>query len=140
MINLLFLSWASFCGPCKKAFPVVDSLKRAFPNIQFVGLTYKEDVKKSVNALKKAPHSFQIAKYSKELFDQLDNKALPNFIVLKTNGDFEEHGKDLVKNYRTYVENQGTSWKEFKKKSQEVRWKHHNEYLFAELSNILQEL
>jgi thiol-disulfide isomerase/thioredoxin len=54
--------WAAYCKPCRKAFPVLDRLHAARPDVVVVGLSVDEDDAAVHQFLREVPASFLIVR------------------------------------------------------------------------------
>jgi thiol-disulfide isomerase/thioredoxin len=84
--------WASWCGPCKKSFPVLDELQKKFGGQGLVIVAVNEDQKKSdMNQfLKENKVSFRVVRDAapdgKKLVDKVDVSAMPSTIIIDGTG------------------------------------------------------
>ena len=84
--------WATWCGPCKQQAPYFEkmALKYKSTNIQFVGLSIDEDIKKwFIDAKSKSKSTLQIHTNDKNAFGKnYSMESIPRFILIDPNGKF----------------------------------------------------
>ena len=81
--------WASWCGPCKESFPVMEDLQRRFGAKGLVVLAVNvEDGAQAMNAfLKKHPVTFPVVRDAKQkLVSTLNIQSMPCSFVLTPQG------------------------------------------------------
>ena len=84
--------WASWCGPCKKSFPVLDELQKQFGGQGLVIVAVNEDQKKSDmnHFLKENKVSFTVVRDAapdgKKLVDKVDVSTMPSTFIIDAAG------------------------------------------------------
>lgn len=100
----LYDFWASWCGPCKESFPVLNTLHEKYGSkIKFIGVNMDLDKRDMRIFLKNNPTKFtQIRDENKELIKKYQVQGLPTVLVVneaeevlfRINGyDSREHKK-----------------------------------------------
>jgi cytochrome c biogenesis protein CcmG/thiol:disulfide interchange protein DsbE len=104
--------WASWCGPCKESFPVMNDLQKKFADKGLVILAVNVDEKAEAmtDFLKHNPASFTIVHdATKKLVGTANISSMPTSFVLGKDGKVAAihkgfHGKDTVKQYEAEIE------------------------------------
>lgn len=82
--------WASWCGPCKKAFPVLTELQKKYADQGFtvVGISIDEDKSDMDKFLKKNPVPFPILRDAegKKLGEKVDIQGVPTSFLVGPDG------------------------------------------------------
>jgi len=81
--------WASWCGPCKGSFPVLEQLYKTYGEKGFVILAVNLDDKKGQmeDFLKEHPVTFPVVRdANKKLVAQANIKSMPSSFVLDATG------------------------------------------------------
>lgn len=89
--KLVYLDfWASWCGPCKKAFPVLTELQKKYADQGFtvVGISIDEDKSDMDKFLKKNPVPFPILRDAegKKLGEKVDIQGVPTSFLVGPDG------------------------------------------------------
>lgn len=97
--------WGSYCGPCRKEFPILEQISRQYrgKGVALVGVNVEHDSAAAVDWLKATPVSFPI------LFD-VDSKVsklyrvegMPNTVILDRKGNV----RYVHRSYHAGVENE----------------------------------
>jgi peroxiredoxin len=97
--------WGSYCGPCRKEFPILDQISRQYrgKGVTLVGINVEHDSSAAVDWLKETPVSFPI------LFD-VDSKVsklygvdgMPSTVILDRKGTV----RYVHRSYHAGVENE----------------------------------
>lgn len=104
--------WASWCGPCKESFPVMNDLQKKYADKGLVILAVNVDEKAEAmkDFLKQNPASFTIVHdATKKLVGTASISSMPTSFVLGKDGKVVAihkgfHGKDTVKQYEAEIE------------------------------------
>jgi len=104
--------WASWCGPCKESFPVMEELHKKYADKGLVILAVNVDETAAAmkDFLKEHPATFAIVHdATKKLVGTANISSMPSSFVLGTDGKVVAvhkgfHGKDTVKEYETEIE------------------------------------
>jgi len=86
---LLIDFWASWCGPCKDAFPVLNQIQKEYSKkgVLVVGINVDRDKKLMSRFLKKNNCDFLVLHdKSKGLVSKMDIKTLPTSFIVDPNG------------------------------------------------------
>ncbi len=95
--------WATYCAPCRKAFPKLDRLAASNPDVAVVGISVDEDDAVVRQYLTTVTASFLIVRDPRRTVEAkpLAVHALPTVIVLDRRGrvrfradEMDEHGYD----------------------------------------------
>lgn len=82
--------WASWCGPCKKAFPVLVELQKKYASQGFtiVGISIDEDKSDMDKFLKKNPVPFPILRDAegKKLGEKVEVQGVPTSYIVGADG------------------------------------------------------
>jgi len=104
--------WASWCGPCKDSFPVMEELQAKYGKKGLVVLAVNLDDDRAImeDFLKKHPVTFNVVRdASKKLVARASIKSMPTSFVLAPDGRVASvhkgfHGSDTQKQYVKEVE------------------------------------
>jgi cytochrome c biogenesis protein CcmG, thiol:disulfide interchange protein DsbE len=104
--------WASWCGPCKDSFPVMDELQSRYgkKGLVVLAVNLDEDRATMEDFLKKHPVAFTVVRdASKMLVGRASIKSMPTSFVLSPDGKVASihkgfHGSDTQKQYEKEVE------------------------------------
>ncbi len=104
--------WASWCGPCKDSFPVMEELQTKFGKKGLVVLAVNLDEDRSTmeDFLKKHPVTFTVVRdASKKLVGRAAIKSMPTSFVVSSDGKVASvhkgfHGSETQKQYVKEVE------------------------------------
>lgn len=104
--------WASWCGPCKDSFPVLEELQARFGNKGLVVLAVNldEDDETMNDFLKKHPVSFTVVRDArKELVGAVNIKSMPSSFLLRPDGKVASvhkgfHGQETRSRYFKEIE------------------------------------
>ena len=107
--------WASWCGPCKESFPVMDGLQKKYGERGFVIIAVNEDEKKSDmdDFCKDNPTSFVVVRDAgadgKKLVDTTEISVMPSSFLIDAEGKVRFthsgfHGNDSKKKYEQEIE------------------------------------
>lgn len=81
--------WASWCGPCAKSFPFMNTMHEQFKDkgLQIVGVNLDENLDDAKTFLAKYPASFTVmADASKQCAKDFQVKAMPSSYIIDRNG------------------------------------------------------
>jgi len=83
--------WASWCAPCRAAFPSYPELFKAYENkdvvFLFVSTDKDPDRWQTANAKEQLPNSYLATNYPEgELFQKLDMRSVPRYIIFGKDG------------------------------------------------------
>lgn len=104
--------WASWCGPCKKSFPVLESLHRDYKDKGVVILAVNEDKDERLMTqfLVKNPSTFSIVRDAEhQLVSLVGLETMHSSFIIDGNGKVKYvhkgfHGKKTEKLYRSQLE------------------------------------
>ncbi len=104
--------WASWCGPCKDSFPVMEELQARFGKKGLVVLAVNLDDDKETMSdfLKKHPVTFTVVRDAKKkLVGAVNIKSMPSSFVLTPDGKVASvhkgfHGQDTRAQYFKEIE------------------------------------
>lgn len=99
--------WASWCGPCKDSFPVMEELQKTYGEKGLVVLAVNLDEEKSAmdDFLKQNKVSFTVVRdASKKLVSAVNISSMPSSFILGPDGKVAAvhkgfHGKETGKQY-----------------------------------------
>ena len=87
--------WASWCGPCKDSFPVMEELQTRFggKGLVVLAVNLDEDAETMNDFLKKHPVTFNVVRDArKKLVGTVNIKSMPSSFVLTPDGKARRHG------------------------------------------------
>ncbi len=104
--------WASWCGPCKDSFPVMEELQTKFgkKGLVVLAVNLDEDRATMEDFLKKHPVTFTVVRdASKKLVGRAAIKSMPTSFVVSPDGKVTSvhkgfHGSETQKQYVKEVE------------------------------------
>jgi len=107
--------WASWCGPCKESFPVMNELQKKYGGQGLIIIAVNEDEKKSDmdDFCKDNPTSFTIVRDAgpegKKVVDKTEISVMPSSFLIDTEGKVRFahsgfHGADSKKKYEQEIE------------------------------------
>jgi thiol-disulfide isomerase/thioredoxin len=104
--------WASWCGPCKESFPVLNELQKKYGDRGLVIIAVCVDEKRSdMDAfLKENPASFTVVRdASQKLVDQTGIKTMPSSFIIGRDGRVHYvhsgfHGDKTKKQYEEQIQ------------------------------------
>lgn len=104
--------WASWCGPCKESFPVMEDLHKKYGAKGFVILAVNVDETSEAmkDFLKEHKASFAIVHdKTKKLVGTANISSMPTSFMLDKDGKIAAvhkgfHGKDTIKQYEAEIE------------------------------------
>lgn len=104
--------WASWCGPCKESFPVMEELHQKYgtKGLVILAVNVDEDVAAMKDFLKSHPATFTIVHdATKKLVGTANISSMPTSLVIGTDGKVASihkgfHGKETAKQYAAEVE------------------------------------
>jgi len=104
--------WASWCGPCKESFPVMEDLHQKYGSkgLVILAVNVDEDPKAMQEFLKDHPATFAIVHdATKKLVGTANISSMPTSFVIGADGKVVSihkgfHGKETAKQYAAEVE------------------------------------
>lgn len=104
--------WASWCGPCKESFPVMDELQQKYESkgLVILAVNVDEDVTAMKDFLKDHPVQFNILHdATKKLVGTANIASMPTSFLIGKDGKVVAihkgfHGKETAKEYTAEVE------------------------------------
>lgn len=104
--------WASWCGPCKESFPVMEELQSNYgkKGLVILAVNLDEDRSTMEDFLKKHPVTFTVVRdASKKLVGRASIKSMPTSFVIGPDGKIASvhkgfHGGDTQKQYVKEIE------------------------------------
>lgn len=104
--------WASWCGPCKESFPVMEDLHQKYAAKGLVILAVNVDEERSAmqDFLKAHPVNFPVVHdATKKLVGTANISSMPTSLVIGADGKVASihkgfHGKETAKQYASEVE------------------------------------
>ena len=104
--------WASWCGPCKDSFPVMEDLQAKYGKrgLVILAVNLDEDRPTMEDFLKKHPVSFTVVRdASKKLVAKASIKSMPTSFMVSPDGKVTSvhkgfHGSDTQKQYVKEIE------------------------------------
>ena len=104
--------WASWCGPCKESFPVMEELQQRFGSKGLIILAVNVDEERSAmdDFLKGHPATFNIVRDAKKkLVGTANISSMPSSFIVGTDGKIVAihkgfHGKETSKQYVKEIE------------------------------------
>ncbi len=99
--------WASWCGPCKESFPVMEELQQRFASkgLVILAVNVDEDRAAMEDFLKSHPATFNIVRDAKKkLVSTANISSMPTSFIVGTDGKIAVihkgfHGKETSKQY-----------------------------------------
>ena len=98
---LLIDFWASWCRPCKDAFPVLNQIQKEYieKGVLVVGINVDRDKKLMTRFLKKNSCDFLVLHdMSKDLVSKMDIKTFPTSFIVDSNGTIQSFHAGFNKN------------------------------------------
>ena len=95
MINF----WASWCGPCRKEMPLLESIYKKYNKLGFVllGVNVEPDSKAATEWLKQTPVSFPVLFDKDSKVSQMyDVASMPSTVIIDRKGNVRELHKGYV--------------------------------------------
>ncbi len=104
--------WASWCGPCKESFPVMNELQKKYGDRGLVIIAVNEDEEKSdmQDFLKEHPAAFTVVRDAKQtLVGEAGIQTMPSSFVFDPSGKVRFthsgfHGSETRKEYEQQIE------------------------------------
>lgn len=104
--------WASWCGPCKESFPVMDELQAKYgkKGLVVLAVNLDENREQMDDFLKKHPATFTVVRdASKKLVSRASIKSMPTSFVVGPDGKVASvhkgfHGAETQKQYAKEIE------------------------------------
>jgi thiol-disulfide isomerase/thioredoxin len=89
--------WATYCTPCKKAFPKLDALAAQFPDVAVIGLSIDKDDDRVRAFLAELPVKFTIARVDEAVAQKppLALRELPTLFLIDKRGRVRLRAVDL---------------------------------------------
>lgn len=80
--------WASWCGPCKESFPLLNQIQKNYPNVKIIAVNLDKNKKDADHFLKEHPADFEII-YNPDgkLGDKFKVKGMPYSIIFDKDGN-----------------------------------------------------
>ena len=90
--------WATYCKPCRKAFPKLGQLAASSPDVTVVGVSVDEEAAVVTQFLAEVPARFLIAHDPARTVEgsPLSIRKLPTVIVLDRRGRVRFRGEDMA--------------------------------------------
>ncbi len=102
--------WASWCRPCRKSFPWINTLQKKYQDkgLVIIGINLDKDLDKAYNFLKKTPADFMLfSDPNGVLADQYTLVGMPSSLVLDGNGEVRHRHvgfkKSIIKQYEKSI-------------------------------------
>ena len=104
--------WASWCGPCKESFPVMEELQKTYGRRGLRVIAVNVDEKRSdmEHFLKDHPVGFTVARDARQvLVEKADIGTMPSSFILDSSGKVRFahsgfHGSETKKEYEHEIE------------------------------------
>jgi cytochrome c biogenesis protein CcmG/thiol:disulfide interchange protein DsbE len=104
--------WASWCGPCKDSFPVMEELQTRFgkKGLVVLAVNLDEDKETMTDFLKKHPVTFTVVRDAKKkLVSTVNIKSMPSSFILTPDGKVASvhkgfHGQETRAQYFKEIE------------------------------------
>jgi thiol-disulfide isomerase/thioredoxin len=89
--------WATYCKPCRKAFPKLDRLAAAHPEVVVIGLSVDDNDAAVEAFLREVPAAFSIARDPKQTIQSgpLAVQRLPTLFVIDRRGRIRFRGDPM---------------------------------------------
>jgi thiol-disulfide isomerase/thioredoxin len=96
--------WATWCGPCKKAMPMIDEMYKENKR-DLVVLGISDESRSTVeNFIRDHPHAYSMAvDQNKTVFSALQIQGIPHVVVISTDGIVRWQGNPHQAEFRTVV-------------------------------------
>jgi peroxiredoxin len=97
--------WGSYCGPCRKEFPILDQISHQYhgKGVTLVGINVEHDSAAAVDWLKETPVSFPILLDVDSKVSKLYRvEGMPNTVILDRKGNV----RYVHRSYHAGVENE----------------------------------
>jgi thiol-disulfide isomerase/thioredoxin len=90
--------WATYCAPCRKAFPKLDRLAATYPDVVVVGLSVDDDDEVVRRFLDEVPAGFAIARDPQQSVQAapLSISRLPTVIVVDRRGRIRLRAEEMA--------------------------------------------
>lgn len=83
--------WASWCGPCRNEWPILQQASNAHPNIRFIGINTQDSLDKARSWVSNNPtnylHIFDERAVMKASLTTVPNRGMPITVILNSNGE-----------------------------------------------------
>ena len=104
--------WASWCGPCKESFPVMDELQKQYgqKGLVILAVNLDDDEAAMQDFLKSHPVTFTVVRDArKKMVSMVNIASMPSSFVLGPDGKVAAihkgfHGKETSKQYAKEIE------------------------------------
>jgi thiol-disulfide isomerase/thioredoxin len=104
--------WASWCGPCKKSFPVLEALHRDYKDkgVIIIAVNEDKDERLMTKFLSKNPSTFSIVRdVEHQLISLVGVETMPTSIIIDGNGQVKYvhkgfNGKKTENQYRSQLD------------------------------------
>jgi thioredoxin 1 len=130
---------ASWCGPCKGMYPIVDEVKKDFPKISFEKLPVERLMKRDDNVVKALKETFDVTINSIPTFLLFKDGTLVKVLIgSRDKDDLTSWLKKLeTTSVAEFAKEERDDLPEQMKKMQQMQSKPYLEKLFHELDNII---
>jgi thiol-disulfide isomerase/thioredoxin len=104
--------WASWCGPCKQSFPVMEELQKTYGprGLRVIAVNVDEQRSNMEHFLKDHPMDFTVVRDGKQvLVEKADIGTMPTSFILDSSGKIRFihsgfHGSETKKEYEREIE------------------------------------